>query len=99
MLVMWCLYFVEKHDIILYHCLPTDTTEGASFVHSLCDYGKGKHNGALSLLKIVERSIEYHKKLDIVNIQEQKEYRYINTTHQDLPSSPLLNGVFRPPST
>lgn len=63
LLVMWCLYFVEKHDIVLYFC-PEDIGSanpfaGARFVHELSDAQHGRAKGALMLLKIVERSIPY----------------------------------------
>jgi hypothetical protein len=37
LLVMWCLYFVEKHDIVLYFCPDELGSEnpfaGARYVH------------------------------------------------------------------
>jgi hypothetical protein len=63
LLVMWCLYFVEKHDIVLYFCPEELGSEnpfaGARYVHELSDAHTGKGHGALVLLTIVERSIVY----------------------------------------
>lgn len=60
LLVMWCLYFVEKHDIVLYFC-PEDIGSsnpfaGARFVHELSDAQHGAATGAFMLLKLVERA-------------------------------------------
>ncbi|MCX7929956.1 MAG: hypothetical protein N2663_04480 [Chlorobi bacterium] len=63
LLVMWCLYFVEKHDIVLYFCPDelgsTSPFAGARFVHELSDAQRGKADGVLVLISIVERSLAY----------------------------------------
>ncbi|RMF33228.1 MAG: hypothetical protein D6747_07360 [Chlorobiota bacterium] len=63
LVVMWCLYFVERHDIVLYFCPEelgsTNPFAGARYVHELSDAQHGKGEGALTLLQIVERAVVY----------------------------------------
>ncbi len=65
--VMWCLYFIEKHDIVLYYEVAEDTSNGLRFMQKICDAHRGEHNGALSLIKVVERTPPYLlvQKLDL----------------------------------
>jgi len=63
LLVMWSLYFLERHDIVLYF-YPEELGSlnpfaGARYVHELIDAQKGKGEGALVLLHIVDRAVYY----------------------------------------
>ena len=93
------MYFVEKHDIVLYYCTADDSSKGVSYVHKLCDSGKGEHKGALSLVKIVERSVNYeHLHLSSVHEQKPTSLRLLLAASL-LPSSPELSSVFHPPKS
>ena len=97
MLVMWCLYFIEQHDIVMYYCNEHDSTNGTSYVHKLCDAAKGEHTGALALIKIVDNHTTYSP--------AHNQYRFIahqqSTTHwvpnAELYQSPHPNSLFKPP--
>ncbi len=63
LLVMWGLYFLERHDIVLYfypeELGSSNPFAGARYVHELSDAQNGKGDGALVLLHIVERAVFY----------------------------------------
>ncbi|MCS7000820.1 MAG: hypothetical protein RML15_06260 [Bacteroidota bacterium] len=101
LLVMWCLYFLEQHDIVLYFC-PEDLGSnhpfaGARFVHELSDAHKGKAQGALVLLKVVERTTAYvHATIDFdIRLSIWRLCGWVSSSGQILEGYPL--SLFIPP--
>jgi len=97
MLVMWCLYFVEKQDIIMYYCNEHDTTNGASYVHKLCDAQSGEHTGALALIKVVDNHTVYAKEQTTYRFKPEHRTVKLHIQPQNCYLSPHPNKLFRPP--
>ncbi len=101
LLVMWCLYFVEKHDIVLYFC-PEELGSrnpfaGARYVHELCDAQRGKGDGALVLLTIVERSVAYAVALHTPMIQPAVQVLGARSGVIGVPSAGYSTPPWMPP--
>lgn len=99
MLVMWCLYFIEKHDIILYYC-PEDADgrgDGSSYVHRLCDASKGEHEGARAMLKIIGTQKSYDRTYTLTPTPELPPSFLCDEDDSPRLYSAYALSVFRPP--
>ncbi|GIV55073.1 MAG: hypothetical protein KatS3mg039_1591 [Candidatus Kapaibacterium sp.] len=101
LLVMWCLYFVEKHDIVLYFCPEelgsSNPFAGARYVHELSDAHRGKGEGALVLLTIVERSLVYMTGV-FVPVLSPPQATYLTVGDRvEIPQTGFRNPPFVPP--
>ncbi|GIV55349.1 MAG: hypothetical protein KatS3mg040_0117 [Candidatus Kapaibacterium sp.] len=103
LLVMWCLYFVERHDIVLYFCPEelgsTNPFAGARYVHELSDAQHGKGEGALMLLQIVERAVFYLPSLGSMYHTESKRSILPMLEYCCGPSDGFPTTPFVPPRT
>ncbi len=101
LLVMWCLYFVEKHDIVLYFC-PEELGScnpfaGARYVHELCDAQRGNGEGAMVLLTIIERSVAYVVALHSPMIQPAVRALGLRCAAIGIPSAGYSTPPWMPP--
>lgn len=101
LLVMWCLYFVEKQDIVLYFCPDelgsTNPFAGARYVHEMSDAQRGQAEGALSLITIVERSVAYTLPLQQSSVSVQQFRAETPILHAPIPLDGYSSPPFVPP--
>lgn len=101
LLVMWCLYFLERHDIVLYFC-PEDLGSsnpfaGARYVHELSDAQHGKGEGALVLLHVVERAVYYLPSMESACRTASNSSTVTNHERWGGPSDGFPSKPFVPP--
>ncbi|MFM7774517.1 MAG: hypothetical protein ACKO9V_06695 [Candidatus Kapaibacterium sp.] len=95
-LVVWTLYTLEKHDIVMYYATVCDTSEGSVFVETIEDGTRGFH-GACSVVKVLESVHGLTAKpvlvLPLLSFLPIAHGRY----RPDPPSAAPNASVFRPP--
>lgn len=97
--VIWCLYFLEKQDIILYYCAESEVKQpnSSAFMQQICDGITGKHRGARSLLQLSVRASVY----DIAIFKPEVQMLRRIPLSPDLQQRALLPAhilpVFHPP--
>ncbi len=94
---MWSLYLVEEHDIVLYYETADDTSHGLRYMQKLCDAERGEHDGALSLIKIVEQTPPYIAVLQQCTLIEHPTEGVSNYYSACFPPSPQRDPLLRPP--
>lgn len=95
-LVIWSLYTLEQHDIVLFYTSACDTSSGRSFVEAIEDGSRSFH-GACSVVKIAEtvKSLEAHPVV-IVPVEHPRLVEF--PPYVDRFRAPaLLSSVFHPP--
>ncbi len=97
MLVMWCLYFVEQQDIVLYYESAGENSRGLNYMHKLCDASKGEHDGALSLLKIAEQGPNFAAQIASDLSLSLKSAELCSPAQCSLYKHRTSTFVFRPP--
>lgn len=95
-LVIWSLYTLEQHDIVLYYTSACDTTSGRSFVEAIED-GNRSFNGACYVVKIAEtvKSLEVHPFV-IVPVEHARSVEFPPYVDRFRAPAPI-SSVFHPP--
>lgn len=97
--VVWCLYFLEKQDIILYYCVESEVKQpnSSAFMQQICDGITGKHRGARSLLQLSVRASVYDIAVSKPEIQlSRSTIIFLDIQQQSLLPAHIL-PVFHPP--
>jgi hypothetical protein len=95
-LVIWTLYTIEKHDIVLFYTSACDTTSGRSYVEAIEDGSRGFH-GTCSIVKVAE-STQGLQASPILTLPRRSSRSVLLTPQAPGVRTVTVPGlVFRPP--